>query len=102
MHRAPKRFDAGWLGPYAKSKTDGRSQIAYDERFLAADAAREIQPDEAAKASVFRVAFFLHVVNSGKPLKYARVEASLPPVTPAPECLQEAVQARASMITCVY
>lgn len=102
MHRAPKRFDAGWLGPYAKSKTDGRSQIAYDERFLAADAAREIQPDEAAKASVFRVAFFLHVVNSGKPLKYARVEASLPPVTPAPECLQKAVQARASMITCVY
>lgn len=68
----------------------GNWQVPWDEHFLSSDGSAlldEEAPDKAPDLPSFRVAFFCHYLDLGRPLLVETAAIPLPPPTPRPQRL---------------
>ncbi|MCC5786236.1 MAG: hypothetical protein JJU33_06005 [Phycisphaerales bacterium] len=92
---APRPIDFGHFVQAVPDRPAANWQTAYDERFLTTDGDAFLdpdkpwsQPDLAACGGRFRVAFFMHYLDSDRPILTPAGSLKLPQRTPLPDRLK--------------
>ena len=80
---ADRKFDAGDF------TQPGSDQVAYDEVYLSPDGYSIESNSKPKDPTNFRIYFFLHFVNSQKPLRTSYGELEIPELQPIPDYLNK-------------